>query len=285
MLKTRIITALIILPVVLMALFLFPTWAWTLFTLGIALTALWEWSRFCSFTTTPTRLYLFVSLIVCGAILAAHLGSRRATFEHIALVGFVVANMFWLLVVPVWLATAWRARSSWVMALVGWVVVLPMWLAMLSLRDVGSWLLLSFAVIVWVADCAAYFVGKTMGKHKLAPAISPGKTIEGALGGLIGVGLFYFLWRWFANAAHSNGEGWPHVLLASGAWLFAFFMLLTVVSILGDLFESWMKRGVGMKDSSNLLPGHGGILDRIDALTSTLPVAALYVTLMAKGHG
>jgi phosphatidate cytidylyltransferase len=170
-----------------------------------------------------------------------------------------------------------------VAGIAGWVVVFPTWLAFLSLHDVSPWLLLSFALIVWVADIAAYFVGKSIGKHKLAPAISPGKTIEGALGAIVGVALYFFLWQHLSANAVARGDTWARDLQSHGWVLFAFFIVLGVVSVLGDLFESWMKRGVGMKDSSRLLPGHGGMLDRIDALTSTLPIAGLYVMLMPRG--
>jgi phosphatidate cytidylyltransferase len=94
------------------------------------------------------------------------------------------------------------------------------------------------------------------------------------------VAIYFFLWRMFANYHLGHGETWPRLLLDQGYWLLAFFLLMSVFSVLGDLFESWMKRGVGMKDSSGLLPGHGGMLDRIDALTSTLPLAGLYLMLM-----
>jgi phosphatidate cytidylyltransferase len=141
---------------------------------------------------------------------------------------------------------------------------------------------LSFAIIVWVADIAAYFVGKSVGKHKLAPAISPGKTVEGAIGAVVGVTAYFFLWKHLTATSAVAEEAWVRDLAGHGWVLFAFFVLLGCMSVLGDLFESWMKRGVGMKDSSRLLPGHGGILDRIDALTSTLPLAGLYVVLTTR---
>ena len=152
---------------------------------------------------------------------------------------------------------------------------------MLFLRDVGPWVLLTFAVIVWVADIAAYFAGKRFGRHKLAPAISPGKTVEGVIGGLCAVAVYFFLWRWLA-AQLPGGVGLD-LLQGQGMGLLAVFLLLALDSVMGDLFESWMKRGAGLKDSSNLLPGHGGVLDRIDALTATLPLASLYLILLVKG--
>jgi phosphatidate cytidylyltransferase len=148
-----------------------------------------------------------------------------------------------------------------------------MWLALVVLRDTSPWLLLALAALVWAADIAAYFAGKRFGKHKLAPAVSPGKTWEGVAGGMVGVVVYGAILAWVANT-HATpltpifDDGAAVVVVAA-------MLVLTAVSIVGDLFESWMKRGAGLKDSSHLLPGHGGVLDRIDALTSTLPVAAL----------
>ena len=134
-------------------------------------------------------------------------------------------------------------------------------------------IVLVFVALVWVADSVAYFVGRRYGKHKLAPAISPGKTWEGVLGGFAGVAIYLMLTVLAVIATRNYGEQLPmplFVVVVLGA-------PLTVASIIGDLFESWMKRQVGLKDSGSLLPGHGGVLDRIDALTATLPVAAAAV--------
>ncbi len=283
MLKTRIITALVILPIVFVALFFFPNWAWDIFTLGIALMSCWEWSRFCQFEAAGKRVYFALSFVISAIIFLTYLGQTPINFETMALICFAVTAIFWLIAAPLWLAATWRptgAARVWFISLAGWVVIFPTWLAFLYLHDMSPWMLLTFALIVWVADIAAYFVGKAFGKHKLAPAISPGKTIEGAAGGIAGVVIYFFVWQFFASFAVQRGDDWARELHSHGWLLFVFFILLAVVSILGDLFESWMKRGAGMKDSSNLLPGHGGVLDRIDALTSTLPIAGLYVMLM-----
>lgn len=283
MLKTRIITALLLLPIILIALFLFPNWAWGVFTFGIAIVACWEWSRFCQLSNTGARIYLALSLLLCvGIFLTYHLGRLGGiTFSSLALAGFVGAALFWLVVAPLWLLKLWRP-DRWIVALSGWVVVYPTWLALLFLHDVSPWLLLMLTAIVWVADIAAYFVGKRFGKNKLAPAISPGKTIEGALGGIAGVVGYFFLSQTLLSNSFVGQHAWAQALQSNLVALLAFFALLAATSIIGDLFESWMKRGAGMKDSSNLLPGHGGILDRIDALTSTLPLAGLYVLMFAR---
>ncbi len=278
MLKTRIITALVILPVVLLALFAFPPWAWALFSLGIASAGAWEWARMCGLSAQGRLVYLTLSGLLAVLILAVYFWLPVARFEGIATIAFIIAAAFWLLAAPLWLFNTWRPQSPVFVAAVGWIVIIPTWLALLTLRDEHAWLLLSFAVIVWVADVAAYFVGKALGRHKLAPAISPGKTIEGALGGMAAVLLYFFAWQALVKAM--PGSSWAALLLAQGLWLPALFLLLAAISILGDLFESWMKRGAGLKDSSSLLPGHGGVLDRIDALTSSLPIAALYIVLL-----
>ena len=283
MLKTRIITALVILPIVFVALFYFPNWAWDVFTLGIALVGCWEWNRFCQFPPFAKRVYFAVSLALCAGIFVVYLDRSWVDFDRLACLAFSIAAVFWLLVVPLWLGNNWRPHGSHgfvIAAVAGWVVILPTWLAFLALHDLGPWMLLTFALIVWVADIAAYFVGKAFGKHKLAPSISPGKTIEGAAGAMVGVAVYFFVWQSFAALAVARGDDWARELFSHGWVLFGMFVLLGLMSILGDLFESWMKRGANMKDSSNLLPGHGGVLDRIDALTSTLPLAGLYLMWM-----
>ena len=285
MLKIRIITALLVLPIVLVALFMFPDWAWGVFTLGIVSAACWEWAKFCQFPTNASRakyIYFVLSAAISAVIFLTYLHGRffdLFAFRQLALFGFAAATVFWLVAAPLWLARVWRPESFAIVGFAGWLVIFPTWLALLLLHDRSPWLLLSVALIVWVADVAAYFVGKAVGKHKLAPTISPGKTIEGALGGIVGVALYFFLWQSWSAHPISGAQAWALELGKHGGWLFGFFILLGVLSVMGDLFESWMKRGAGLKDSSGLLPGHGGILDRIDALTSTLPVAGLYMML------
>jgi phosphatidate cytidylyltransferase len=230
------------------------------------------------------NVFLAVTLALAWIVLMAYLRGAEALVEYgwYQQFAFGIAAVFWFAVVPLWLGRGWRPRSRLVLALAGWAVLLPTWLALLSLRDTNPLMLLTFAIIVWVADIAAYFVGKALGKHKLAPAISPGKTIEGAVGGLLGALAYYFLWHYIATHTSAAGELWVRQLLENGPVLLGVFLVLGCLSILGDLFESWMKRGADLKDSSNLLPGHGGVLDRIDALTSTLPLAALYAMFVAR---
>jgi phosphatidate cytidylyltransferase len=143
-------------------------------------------------------------------------------------------------------------------------VLLPTWIAMVQLRSLGAGALLGIFAVVWMADIAAYFSGKAFGKHKLAPSISPGKTREGAIGACVGVVIYGVAVRQIFSLDFMPWALWIGVLVG-----------VTAISIVGDLYESLLKRKAGIKDSSNILPGHGGVLDRIDSLTSTLPIVAL----------
>ena len=281
MLKTRVLTAIAVVLVLLIALFYFPAWAWGLVTCVIVLAGCWEWSRFCGFNKLGGIIYLVCTAILACAFLAVYvLNQPGGWLLRISQALFVLAGVFWLLVVPVWLKALWHPKRAWICGVAGWCVIFPTWSAFLLMRNISPLLLLSLMVVVWAADIAAYFAGKRFGVTKLAPAISPGKTWEGAVGGLIGV-MCYFL-IWFALLWSAGGAAWAYRLLFFGTWLPLLFLGLGATSILGDLFESWMKRCAGMKDSSNLLPGHGGILDRIDALTATLPVAGLFLFVVPK---
>jgi phosphatidate cytidylyltransferase len=187
--------------------------------------------------------------------------------QHIPiLLGISVA--FWILAVPLWFRFKWTlAGNDFFGYLLGALVILPTWAAMVALHAVSTWLMLAAMALVWVADVSAYFAGRTFGRHKLAPTISPGKTWEGVAGAVVGVLIYGGSVFTFTPLAGSLPLATPLLVLL--------LMLLTAVSVMGDLFESLLKRQAGIKDSSNLLPGHGGVLDRIDALTSTLPLAAL----------
>jgi phosphatidate cytidylyltransferase len=272
MLVTRVLTALAILPVLLGMLFFAPPAAWALFVLVITLIACWEWSRMCGLTATGQGLYLAASGAIGAFLWLMYLRIVPGNFAAMALTGFIIATVFWIAGAPLWLAQQLRPSPS-TCAAAGWIVAWPAWLAFVVLRDTSPWLLLAVAALVWVADIAAYFAGKRFGRHKLAPAVSPGKTWEGVLGALVGVVVYGAILAAIANAYSTPLTA----LFDDGAAVVVIIAMLglTGLSVVGDLFESWMKRGAGLKDSSRLLPGHGGVLDRIDALTSTLPVAAL----------
>jgi phosphatidate cytidylyltransferase len=276
MLRTRVLTALVILPVVLGMLFYADATQWAAFALAIALLASWEWSRLCGLSPAMWRIYLIASGAVGGALFTASLRMPDVLFAQFSEATLMVATYFWIFGVPIWLAMKLRP-PPWALALAGWVVVWPTWAALVNLRAASPWVLLAAAALVWAADIAAYFAGRRFGRVKLAPAISPGKTWEGVAGATLGV-LAYGI----ALDVYAHSQPTPLTPFFGGPWgAMALLAMvgLVFISITGDLFESWMKRGAGVKDSSNLLPGHGGVLDRIDSLTSTLPVAALLVAL------
>ena len=165
----------------------------------------------------------------------------------------------------VWLRQRWPLSNALLGLTTGAVLILPTWLALVQLRQAGPLALLAIMVVVWLADIGAYFAGRRFGKHKLAPNISPGKTWEGAIGGGLAVVAYGFL----------LSSKLPASLAGKELRLLAVLIALTSISVIGDLFESLLKRQAGLKDSSTVLPGHGGVLDRIDSLTSTLPLVAL----------
>jgi phosphatidate cytidylyltransferase len=179
---------------------------------------------------------------------------------------YIASVLFWVVFVPAWMILGWHPRNRWIMALVGWIVLIPTGLAMLDLRSVSPWLLLGVMFVVWLADTAAYFTGRKFGKHKLAPSISPGKTWEGVVGALVFVTIYVSAIGWGTGLIKTY-------LVFAAAIIISWFWV--ALSVTGDLFESAIKRQAGVKDSGTLLPGHGGLLDRIDALTSTLPFVAL----------
>ena len=276
MLRTRVITAVLILLLLLGMLFLAPALVWAAFVLVIALLGCWEWSRMSGLGQAGQNTFLVLSGAMGGSFWLVYARAPEGYFMTAASVSFVVAAIFWVVVAPLWLANK-RRPGAGACAIAGWIVMWPTWFAFVVLRDVSPWLLLAIAAVIWVADIAAYFAGKRFGRHKLAPAVSPGKTWEGVMGALAGVALYGIVLTLVArsqptpiSAIFDSAYGVPVVVA---------MLVLAALSIVGDLLESWMKRGAGLKDSSALLPGHGGVLDRIDALTSTLPVAALAIGL------
>lgn len=273
MLKSRVITALIMVVLLLAALFALPTAGWIALMTMLALQASVEWARLSKLDNRTATIYWVMTLLIVLAMVwfdAAH------PMEHQLLHFFIYAlsGLLWLFVVPTWMVLGLKIKQPIVMALIGWVVIIPTVLAMMDLREFNPWWLLSLMSLVWVADIAAYFAGRKFGKHKLAPSISPGKTWEGVVGALLGANL-YVLVVWLVLGKQG---GLPLVVLmvvAGWCWV--------GLAVMGDLFESLVKRQAGVKDSGALLPGHGGLLDRIDALTSTLPLAALVMAMQGLG--
>ncbi|MDR2838354.1 MAG: phosphatidate cytidylyltransferase [Azonexus sp.] len=270
MLKTRIITALVLIAFLLPSLLWLPPTLWALLMALLAGVAAWEWGRLMAWQGRAGVALGVLTALVCAAL----------TFLDPAAVGadgfmpgslwvkvlYLSSAAFWCLLIPFWLRHKWALNGVGGL-LVGAVVLLPTWLAIVQLRALGPGVLLAVFALVWIADIAAYAAGRLFGKNKLAPSISPGKTREGAYGAAVGVLVYGLLVGHFFFSSLMPLPWWIVVLLAA-----------TAASIVGDLFESLLKRKAGLKDSSNVLPGHGGVLDRIDSLTSTLPlVAALWL--------
>jgi phosphatidate cytidylyltransferase len=266
MLKTRVITAVILVICFLLALFLLSSFWWSLLVLAAILLAAHEWSRLWSLGQGQEFGYL---LFVAGTGVL----TRFVWPSHeLAASLYASAVLFWFIAVPLWLYSGWPAVSKWIAAAAGWLILLSTWFAMTDLQALGPLWLLAAMALVWVADIAAYFAGRSFGRRKLAPTISPGKTWEGVAGGLVAVLLYTALsvLAWHRAQPDMAGFGWQ-------AWV-EWLLLAAVmcgISVIGDLFESAVKRRAGVKDSGTLLPGHGGVLDRVDALLPVLPLAAL----------
>lgn len=269
MLKQRVITAIILAGLFLAALFKLPAAGWSVVVALMVMQGAWEWSKLAKMRGAAVWLFMAAMLISYAALLWMYLHFMPQQKHQVQILIYALSAAFWLLYVPLWLKGICRTQSPSLLALVGWLVLLPTAMAMLDLRaeNPQPWWLLGVMAMVWVADISAYFAGRKFGRHKLAPGISPGKTWEGVAGAVLGVLAYVVL-----------------VMAGSGVTqhysLILFAMVGVALSVVGDLFESAIKRQAGVKDSGTLLPGHGGLLDRIDALTSTLPLAALVLILM-----
>jgi len=266
MLKQRVVTAIILFIALLAALFTLPALGWSALVAVMIWQGAVEWARLSKMEGRIATIYCTVTLLVMLAMLWLDTSVTADVTLIVHSIWYFAAVVLWVLIVPAWMIASWRPKNLWLMGLVGWLVLIPTGLAMIDLRNVSPWLLLGAMSVVWVADTAAYFSGKRFGKNKLAPAISPGKTWEGVFGALIVVSV-YVLVVGFAGDLFKSYLVIPGILVASWWWV--------GLAVIGDLFESAIKRQAGVKDSGALLPGHGGLLDRIDALTSTLPFAAI----------
>ena len=269
MLKTRIYTAFVLLPLLVGALFLLPQMAWALFLAPLMLVGAWEWGVLAGWRV-PGRIVYLAVIAVGGALLWQWGVGELQIAQRVAAAVFACSLIFWVVIAPLWLRQGWQVRADWLSGLVGMVLLLPLWLAMVQLQD-RPLLLLMVMAIVWISDTAAYLCGRRWGKHKLAVAISPGKTWEGVVGAIAAVTAYYLILQ-MTGTFQTAG--------LTGVVGYFFCVVIVVLGIEGDLFESWIKRTVGVKDSGTIFPGHGGALDRIDALTSTLPAAALFLSLV-----
>jgi phosphatidate cytidylyltransferase len=275
MLKTRIITAIVLMAVLLPILFLLPPYYLGAFFLVALLAAAWEWSRMIA-PEAKKAAWLYATF--CLVIILFLLGMQAVSWQFSLL---MMSVLFWIFLAPFILAKGMNLslqKFKPFYSILGLIILPATWFALVFLRELGLVFLLSIMALVWVADIGAYFIGKAFGKHKLAAQISPGKSIEGAIGGL---GLCY-LYAFLCVVYLPLGDTLFGALAIRFGWV-AMFLMVTVLaafSVFGDLFESQLKRLAGVKDSSHLLPGHGGVLDRVDALIPTMPIAALLAGLI-----
>lgn len=280
MLKQRVITAIVLLAVLLPALASHQTWPFLSFVAVAMAAAGWEWGRL---NAASHGVSVLLGLLVLAAVVAGHylLPAPPLLFWLLSQAAWVLGSA-WLLLRG---AEGWRSLPRGIRVLLGLPVLVPAGMAFLAWRAQGLNALLSVLCLVWMADIAAYFGGRRFGRRKLAPTVSPGKSWEGVWSGLSGVLLLAVVWALWLDAqawtdsrslygALGAGLGWPLAVLG--------VCLLTALSVIGDLVESLIKRAAGAKDSSQLLPGHGGVLDRVDALLPVLP-AALGLSQLAKG--
>ncbi len=273
MLKQRIITAIILAGIFLAVLFYAPWQGFALFTGLIFTVAAWEWANMAGITQNAGRLAYAFATAGIGIGVASH---SAWFFEDGYLKTLLLGAGLWWGLALLWVqgypssVILWGSRP--VRLLMGWCVLLPAWFACLFLHHMndGEIVVLIVVLVVAAADIGAYFAGRAFGKHKLAPNVSPGKTWEGVAGGLLANLVLMFVLVYFLKISQNDWLALALILLSAA-----------IVSVLGDLLESMVKRHRGIKDSSQLLPGHGGVMDRIDGLVAAAPVFLL--TLMLLG--
>lgn len=277
MLKQRVITAVVMLLILLPALFYRTAMPFCMVAMVLIGIAAWEWARLNGHGQTHSLLTGLFCLLLCATSWWLGLLEQSLAWLWIlAGIGWVIAGA-WVLYRGV---AAWRGYPRTLRQFAGLMALWLAWLAVAQARHIGVNFLLSILLLVWVADIFAYFAGRALGgrfsRGKLAPSISPGKSWEGVWGGMVGVLVLALGWqladRVFATTVPSlfsrlgSHEAWLSLVCA---------LFLAAMSVIGDLFESLVKRSAGVKDSSGLLPGHGGVLDRVDALLPTLPLAMM----------
>lgn len=262
MLKKRLLTAGILIPLIMLIIFKAPPIVVALVAGVFALAAAWEWCGLFGYTTIERAGYL--TLLMLTMFVAIRINIKSV---------MVMALMFW--VIAMIMVLSYRPKeepktSKWAASFIGLLILVPFWLSMIALASKSPLLLFGLLLIVWAADTGAYFGGKLLGKNKLIVHVSPNKTWEGAFFGLllalVTAGIIYAVASDQISYAHPYIQGITPLV----AWMFTSFIIF-VFAIFGDLFESLVKRVQGVKDSGGLLPGHGGVLDRIDSLLSTAP--------------
>ncbi|MBL8340488.1 MAG: phosphatidate cytidylyltransferase [Rubrivivax sp.] len=281
MLRQRVITALILVGIMFASLAAKSAWPFALVTLLLLAAGAWEWGRLNQ--ASPA-----VSLAMGGVLAAAGIGVMAMGRGSEGL------GALWWLATAAWVlggarvirrgVPAWPQASRAGRWLLGLVLLLLAWAALIEARRVGINFMLSMLCVVWMADIAAYFGGKAFGRRKLAPAISPGKSWEGVWSGMAGVLVLALAWVALDRQFGFDGPSLYTRLLAAQGWFVTALALLALcaLSVVGDLIESLVKRAAGAKDSSRLLPGHGGVLDRVDALLPVMPAVMALASLGAR---
>ena len=262
MLKKRIMTAIFLLVLFLSSVFYLPNALFAALLAAVILVAAWEWAGLLHLEKKQTILYIFVTgLLLMGAWVV----------RDASLYIYLIAALWWI--IAAWWVMLYPKYQYWakpvLLSVVGWLTLIPAWVACVKLQADQALLLIYGFVIIWAGDTGAYFVGRKWGHNKLAPFVSPGKTIEGFCGGLCTVFLCVYILIYFF--------GFPVKVVSAQIFIIAVTFL---AAVFGDLFESMVKRWSGKKDSGNLLPGHGGVLDRIDAVCSAMPIFALGIYLI-----
>lgn len=273
MLAQRVITAIVLGTGFLSLLFGLSPAGFTVATGLVVCFSAWEWSALGGLVATYTRLLYVVLLLLIMILLFRWLNVDEHSLQDKRILQILRWTCLWWAIALLWIqsypssALLWGRR--WSCAVMGIFVLVPTWLAFSVLAHAphGVWLVLGVVGLVVVADIGAFFVGRAVGRRKLAEKVSPGKTWEGFAGGVLGVILVTTPLALY----QTSGKLWAWLLLAG---------VTVIASIIGDLLESMLKRHRGLKDSGNILPGHGGILDRIDSLTAALPTFALFYALL-----
>ena len=271
-LATRVVTAAILLVAVSAALFLLPPAGFGVAVLAAVTVGAREWARLLG-SSTAGQVAFAATLALTGSallMLATPVAGDGWAPRTVA-VACGAATLFWLAMGIPSVLCDWPPAARWLRIVVGFVALCGAFVAIVELQARSPWLVLAAMAIVWIADTAAYFVGRRFGRRKLAPRISPGKSWEGAAGGIVAVALYALLLVPLASRVRADAA--PSAS-AIALWI-AFAVGVAALSIIGDLHESLLKRRAGVKDSGTLLPGHGGVLDRTDALLAAMPPVAL----------
>ena len=281
MLRQRVITALILIGIMFAALAVNSPWPFALVTLALLAAGAWEWGRL-NGAGSAVSWALGAAMVLAGVY---------AVFSGLA--GRSLGGGWWLA------AGAWTLGGAWILKrgvpawpqtpravrwICGLVFLFLAWASLIEARAIGVNFMLSMLCVVWMADIAAYFGGKAFGRRKLAPAISPGKSWEGVWSGMVGVLVLAVVWVGLDRSFGFDGASLYTRLVHTHGWLVTVLALLALcsLSVVGDLIESLVKRAAGAKDSSRLLPGHGGVLDRVDALLPVMPAAMALMSLAPR---